>query len=685
MSDLNKTMTQPGILEWFHVGDREHVEQVLADLDGLGITQLRTGVSWADWLRPEGRAWYEWLLPTLAGHDGGRLDVLPCFSYTPPSHGEFAGTNAPPKRLEDFGDFVCYMIELFGEHFEWVELWNEPDNHREWNAAFDSDYAKFAGMVGHAAKWARHFGKKTLLGGLANADPNFVSLMHDHGALQHFDAVGVHGFPFTFEMYWEGWRTRIERLRERLDYCGSDAQLWITETGYSTWRNDEQPQLAHFIDAASAPAERVYWYAARDLDADKPTVDGFHSDEREYHFGVKTYEGREKLLGRLWREKGVAALPDWHRFTQRKSPATKRPVDLIVGGAGFVGVNVAADICERGGRVLIYDNLSRAGVEDNARWLLETYPEQAELIVADVLDTHTLKQAMKRAAGGGRVYHYAAQVAVTTSLDDPQHDFDVNARGTFNVLEASRAAGGVPVVFTSTNKVYGGLEDVTLELDDEQYAPTDKRYRTFGIGEDRPLDFHSPYGCSKGAADQYVLDYARCMGVPAVVLRMSCMYGEHQCGTEDQGWVAHFARAALTGETVNLYGDGKQVRDVCYIGDLCRAMRLAHEHMPEITGRAFNLGGGPAHAVSLLQVLDHLSEHVGHGIDTTFGDWRVGDQRWYVSDHRAFTNATGWEPEVGPAEGLRRLLDWQRESCDNAVEAGPTPRGGVDSVVGGAT
>lgn len=643
-----------GILEWFHLNDRDHVLATLDRLDAMNVRRLRTGVSWADWLRPDGRAWYEWLIPTLAE----RLDLLPCFSYTPPDHGEFPGTNAPPRRLEDFSDFVAYQIELFGDHFEWVELWNEPDNHREWNAAFDPNYEKFARMVGNAADWARRLGKKTLLGGLANADPNFLSLLCDHGALQHFDAIGVHGFPFSFEFYWEGWSTRIERLRERLDFCGSKAQIWITETGYSTWRHDEQPQLAHWIDAADAPADRVYWYCLQDLDPNRPTVDGFHSDEREYHFGIQTATGREKLLGRLWRQKGIDELPRWHEITKRRHATAKGKVDLIVGGAGFVGVNVADRICRDGGRVLLYDNLSRPGVEANAEWLLDKHGDRVELVVADVLDPHSLRVAMKRAK---RVFHYAAQVAVTTSLEDPTHDFDVNARGTFNVLEACRKAGGVPLLFTSTNKVYGGLEDVKLRLKEDRYVPADARYAAHGVSELRNLDFHSPYGCSKGAADQYVIDYARCMGVPAVVFRMSCIYGPHQFGTEDQGWVAHFARAALAGSPVTLYGDGKQVRDVLFVEDLAEAMLLAHERMDELAGQAFNIGGGPANAVSLLEVLGHLSDATGEPIETNFGDWRCGDQRWYVSDTRRFTAAVGWRQRTPPAVGLRRLLDWQRE------------------------
>ncbi len=641
-----------GILEWFHFGDREHVERTLDALDSLGVRHLRTGVSWADWQRSDGRSWYEWLLPTVAE----RFDLLPCFNYTPPSLGVAQATNAPPERLEDYADFVTYMIELFGDHFEWVELWNEPDNYREWNAAFDPYHEKFAYMVGNAGKWARRMGKKTLLGGLAHGDPNFLSLLCDHGALQEFDAVGVHGFPFSFEFYWEGWTKRIERLRERLTYCGSDAEIWITETGYSTWRHDEQPQLAHFVDALDAPSERVYWYSLMDLDPDRATVDGFHSDEREYHFGIHKPGGHEKLLGRLWREHGLESLTRWHQITQRRTTGREKKRDTVIGGAGFVGVNVADALLAEGRPVTVYDNLSRPGVERNLQWLLDRHPD-VRFVCGDVLDEHLLRQTVKQASS---IYHFAAQVAVTTALDDPGHDFEVNARGTFNVLEASRRAGGVPVVFTSTNKVYGGLDDIDVMLDGDRYAPEDSDYAVYGVSEQRNLDFHSPYGCSKGTADQYVLDHARTMGVPGVVLRMSCIYGPHQCGTEDQGWVAHFSRAALGGETIALYGDGCQVRDILYVADLVKAMRLAMNNIHRLSGTPFNIGGGPANAVSLRQVLRQLENVVGHRIETRFGEWRCGDQRWYVSDHRRFTRATGWAPTVTPAVGLKKLVEWQK-------------------------
>lgn len=338
-------------------------------------------------------------------------------------------------------------------------------------------------------------------------------------------------------------------------------------------------------------------------------------------------------------------------------PRGERPV-LITGGAGFIGTNVAARYASEGHPVLIYDNLSRAGVEENARWLTSEFGDRIELLVADVLDEKAVQQAVKRAS---LVFHFAAQVAVTTSLDDPRHDFEVNARGTLNVLEACRSlAHPPPLLFTSTNKVYGDLEDVTLVREDGQYRPVDGSLRQ-GINEDRPLDFHSPYGCSKGVADQYVLDYARCYEIPTVVFRMSCIYGPHQCGTEDQGWVAHFARAVLEDQPLTVYGDGCQVRDLLFVEDLVNAMQAAMEEIETTQGRAFNMGGGPANAASVLQVIQNLGTLNGSLPDVEFGAWRQGDQRYYVSSTKAFRESTGWTAQVGTAEGIERLHQWLSE------------------------
>ncbi|HZH07045.1 MAG TPA: NAD-dependent epimerase/dehydratase family protein [Lautropia sp.] len=329
---------------------------------------------------------------------------------------------------------------------------------------------------------------------------------------------------------------------------------------------------------------------------------------------------------------------------------------VITGGAGFIGSNLANRLLASGQRVLILDNLSRPGVEQNLAWLRDLHGPRLDVAIADVRDREDVLSAINRAH---TVFHFAAQVAVTTSLVDPQSDFAINAQGTLNVLEAARAQAVPPrLVFTSTNKVYGGLEDLQLARRDNRYQPELESIRASGIGETRPLDFHSPYGCSKGAADQYVIDYARSFGVPGVVFRMSCIYGPRQFGTEDQGWVAHFLIRAMKGEPITLYGDGMQVRDILYVDDLVDALLLAARDAPQLAGKAFNLGGGPGNVISLLDLLDRLRTMLGHEPAVGFEDWRTGDQRYYVSDFRRFRGMTGWSPKVGAEDGIQRLYRW---------------------------
>lgn len=335
-----------------------------------------------------------------------------------------------------------------------------------------------------------------------------------------------------------------------------------------------------------------------------------------------------------------------------------RPV-LITGGAGFIGTNVAHRLLTAGHPVLLFDSLARPGVAQNLRWLRDTHGSLVDIAVSDVRDAEALQRAVECAA---QVFHFAAQVAVTTSLSDPVEDFEVNARGTLNLLEALRAQDTPPpLVFTSTNKVYGALEEVGLHPRNLRYEPTDPSLRRTGVSENRPLDFHSPYGCSKGAADQYVLDYARTYGLPAIVFRMSCIYGPHQFGTEDQGWVAHFLIRAMEGSPIRLYGDGRQVRDILCVDDLVDAFLLAQKHMSTEPGQAFNIGGGPGNTVSLLELIDLIGELLGHKPDVEFDSWRPGDQRYYVSDTGKFQRTTGWTPQVSVQDGLERLRRWLNE------------------------
>jgi CDP-paratose 2-epimerase len=342
------------------------------------------------------------------------------------------------------------------------------------------------------------------------------------------------------------------------------------------------------------------------------------------------------------------------------------PVTLITGGAGFIGTNLAERLLLAGQRVLILDNLSRAGVRANLNWLREQFGAQVQVDVNDVRDRDAVLQAVGRA---DHIYHFAAQVAVTTSLEDPRADFETNAMGTLNVLEAMRQCGSsAPLLLTSTNKVYGSLDDVELRREADRYVPVSYSLRHKGVDEARGLDFHSPYGCSKGAADQYVLDYARSYGLRAVVFRMSCIYGPHQFGNEDQGWVAHFLIQARDGRPIVIYGDGCQVRDVLYVGDLVDALMLASTGIEALSGRAFNIGGGPSNTLSLLELVAQIERCLSRPVDLQFASWRRGDQRYYVSDTGQFELATGWRARTSPADGVAQLQSWLNQMTPAHVE-----------------
>ena len=335
----------------------------------------------------------------------------------------------------------------------------------------------------------------------------------------------------------------------------------------------------------------------------------------------------------------------------------QRPV-LVIGGSGFIGSNLADSFLRDGEDVIVLDNLSRPGVEQNLDWLRDTHGARVHPVVADIRDAAALAPVVAEVRA---VFHLAAQTAVTTSIADPVDDFEVNARGTLNVLEAARRTGRrLPVIFASTNKVYGGLEDMAMVEAADRYLPADEKVRAHGVGEDRPLDFCTPYGCSKGVADQYVLDYSKTYGLPTAVLRMSCIYGPRQFGTEDQGWVAHFLIRALSGEPISIFGDGKQVRDVLHVRDAVTAYRSVLNSIDQVSGRAFNLGGGPENAVSLLLVLREIERLAGRPMDLDFGHWRQGDQFFFVADTRRLQAELGWAAQVGWREGLSDLAGWLR-------------------------
>lgn len=353
-------------------------------------------------------------------------------------------------------------------------------------------------------------------------------------------------------------------------------------------------------------------------------------------------------------------------MSARKRPARplprQRPAPhaFITGGAGFIGANLAHRLASQGRRVLVLDSLARPGVERNLAWLKAVHGDLVSAQIADVRDARAVTAAVQ---GADMVFHLAAQVAVTTSVLDPRTDFEVNAAGTLNILEALRGMDAPPpLVFTSTNKVYGKLAGLELVENATRYSPADPGTAEHGVAEDRPLDFYSPYGCSKGAADQYVLDYARIYGLPAVSLRMSCIYGPHQRGTEDQGWVAHFLISALEGRGLTIYGNGKQVRDVLWVEDLVEAFLLAVERMDALRGKAFNIGGGPDNAVSLVELLELMGDLGVEPSSIARGTGRPGDQAWFVADTRGFSQATGWRPRMGKAQGVAALVDWLKEN-----------------------
>ena len=341
---------------------------------------------------------------------------------------------------------------------------------------------------------------------------------------------------------------------------------------------------------------------------------------------------------------------------------------LITGGAGFIGSNLADTLAAAGHAVTVFDSLARPGTERNLAWLQNRHGDRVSHLAADIRDRPALREAAEAA---DVVFHFAAQVAVTTSLVEPLDDFAVNVEGTVHLLDAlRRRPTPVPLIFASTNKVYGDLGDVALRQTNDAYVPVDDAVRQNGIGEARPLDFHTPYGCSKGAADQYVLDYARSFGVPTAVFRMSCIYGPRQMGTEDQGWVAHFAIRALQGRPISIFGDGCQVRDILDVSDAVAAYLAAWRNIDRVKGRAFNLGGGPANAISLRQLLRHLEEIIGRPVAIENNDWRAGDQKYYVSDTRAAAEALGLRRPVAWRQGVAALTRWLASERDLPVPQG---------------
>jgi CDP-paratose 2-epimerase len=342
-----------------------------------------------------------------------------------------------------------------------------------------------------------------------------------------------------------------------------------------------------------------------------------------------------------------------------KTPCTTRSV-LIFGGAGFVGCNLAHHLlAETAANVHIFDNLSRNKVEHNLR-SLQKIAEGTKRLKITVGDVRNASAVQKAVSGATEIYHFAAQVAVTTSLDDPRGDFEVNAGGTLNILEAARQSGNRPfLLFTSTNKVYGHIAPVSCE------HPSPLRHFCAEhncINESQPLDFYSPYGCSKGTADQYVHDYARIFGLPTVVFRMSCIAGPRQFGNEDQGWVAHFIYSALQRKSLSIYGDGHQVRDVLAVQDLIRAFSAAYENREITAGQVYNIGGGPRNAISLLEFISLIEDSLHQQVRYEFRRGRPGDQPIYVTDFAKLQEHTKWSPGKSVEQIMKDISQWYRNN-----------------------
>jgi CDP-paratose 2-epimerase len=643
-----------GFVEWFRPGEHERVLAAIEGMRSVGASAIRTHLSWAAYHTPEGAAWYDWLIPTLSRD----LELLPCVHYTPPSLSRTGRSSGPPRVLKDFPDFIDHVLTRYGSHFRHIELWNEPNNLLDWDWREDSDWLLFCEMIGAAAYWTTRRGWKPVLGGPCPFDPNWLELMGQRGILGTVSAVGFHAFPGTWDSEaggWLGYDSHLAVMRSVLDRHNPQAEIWITEAGYSTWRNDEAAQVEHFRQALAAPADRLYWYGWQDIPPSVPVQEGLYFDPRHYHLGVTDKAGRPKMLRRQLQSSGVAAL---RRPAALSAPRVVRDVAPVVifGGAGFIGANLADAMMHDGDDVVVFDNLSRPGVERNLNWLAGRHAAQLHFVAGDIRDQTAVAAVVKDARA---VFHLAAQVAVTSSMVDPLDDFSVNAQGTLNILESIRQLGkAVPLIFASTNKVYGGLAGLAMEEAPDRYMPASAQLRQNGVDETRPLDFCTPYGCSKGTADQYVLDYAHTYGLQTAVLRKSCIYGPRQFGTEDQGWVAHFLIRALLGEKITIYGDGKQVRDVLHVSDAVAAYRSVLANIGQVAGQAFNLGGGVQNAVSLRTVLEEIAVVTGRTVEVVHAERRTGDQLYFVADTGRLAASVGWRANIGWQDGLRDLAEW---------------------------
>ena len=591
-------------------GDRAHAERAARRLQSLGVRHVRLQLSAAD--HADG-GWLAWALDRLARD----FELLP-------SVASGAGNVAPDGALS--------RVLHHAATFKFVELRDTCDT---------ADVEPCVLRAGAAMANAAGCGMVIALDGDDIATR--MTAYGQAGLLTLVSAVGLRRLGAAGRLASDH---ALALAQPVVDRYNPALPLWLSAVGRSTWRHEIAEQIEVFRDALSSRAERVYWHTLTDDTARD-------SRDCEAHFGVDDAHG-PKLLGRLL-DGGTRGIEPLLSLTRgAKSPAVIgiKPV-LVTGGAGFIGANLADRLAADGEHVEIFDALARPGVERNLRWLARRHPSKISFVLGDLRDEAATRQAARSA---GVVFHLAGQVAVTTSMVHPTADFEVNARGTVAILETLRQHNPTaPLIFASTNKVYGDLADIELARQGDCYLPKRADYRARGVSETRPLCFHTPYGCSKGTADQYVLDYAHSFGLRTAVLRMSCIYGERQLGTEDQGWVAHFLLRAIAGERVTIYGDGRQVRDILHVGDAVAAYRAAWQGIDRIAGRAYNLGGGPANAVSLLQLIEHIETILGRRVAVEFSAWRPGDQRYFVADTTAARRDLHLPAALGWHAGLQRL------------------------------
>jgi CDP-paratose 2-epimerase len=611
-------------------------DQLLTDAASIGVRDLRLVIPQALWNAAGGRAGYR----SLATRAATTARVSAVLSR------ERGRGPVWCDGIESYRAFLLEVSEELGGCCEWIEL-ADPLGPPVWpdlTAVGAAALSELAPLVG----------AQVCLGGL----PLSTAWLEQAAETGHFRAVRALAFHHAGQSTeWEGNLQAARALRGL-----RDLELWLTPDDAGVRRSGELTgPLGRAAALLHSAADRVY-LGSIEPEQDTPEPNAVSTP-------LRSADGKPTLLTRLL----GGGMGDPSRLDALVGVAvaaaaggpTDAQVDLVIGGAGFIGSNLSARLAGDGHMVTVLDDLSRPGTEQNAAWLCERFPDRIRLLLGDVRDAALVAHAMRRAR---RVFHFAAQTAVTISLDHPHMDHAVNALGTLNVLEAARRQPHPPaLIFTSTNKVYGDLPDVHLQQTPSGYQPLDAALRANGIDESRPVSFRSPYGCSKGAADQYVLDYAHTFGLPTVVLRMSCIYGPRQFGNEDQGWVAHFVQQLLLERPITLFGDGYQVRDVLFVDDLVEAMLTVSTSPQALSGQAFNVGGGTGNAVSLRGLIQRLGAQHGSMPDVRIEDWRPGDQRYYVSDTRRLQDVTGWQPRTGVDEGLGQLYAWMRERLGVSV------------------